>query len=215
MSVIAAFSSQQACRLTGLTTRQLSYWDNIGFFPPAYADDDRGRPFGRIYSFKDVVALRALAVLRNKYRLPLQQLRDFGRRLSQQYSEPWSALVFHIRGQQLFYDDPASGARMSASSPGQTAIPLEMRSVEDEMALEVARLRERTPDECGKIVHHRYVMSNKPVFAGTRIPVEAILSFHHAGYTVDQIIREYPNLTPADIEAAIRERHRLGTRKAG
>ncbi len=213
--MIAAFSPQQVCRLAGLTTRQLFHWDKTGFFPPAYADDVRGRPFGRIYSFKDVVALRALAVLRNKYRLPLQQLRELGIRLSKQYAEPWSELVFHMRGQQLFYDDPASGVRMSASQPGQMAIPFEMRGIEDEMALEVAKLRERSPDERGRIVRHRYVMSNKPVFAGTRIPSEAILSFHDAGYTVDQIIREYPSLTPADIEAAIRERHKLVTREAG
>jgi uncharacterized protein (DUF433 family) len=42
------------------------------------------------------------------------------------------------------------------------------------------------------------------VVAGTRIPTRAIRNFKKAGYTVDQIIAEYPDLTPRDIEAALK-----------
>jgi len=40
--------------------------------------------------------------------------------------------------------------------------------------------------------------------AGTRIPTRAIRNFKEAGYTVDQIIAEYPDLTPRDVEAALK-----------
>ena len=39
--------------------------------------------------------------------------------------------------------------------------------------------------------------------AGTRIPVHAIKSFHDHGYSVSEIIGEYPDLTSEDVEAAL------------
>lgn len=42
-----------------------------------------------------------------------------------------------------------------------------------------------------------------PVIVGTRIPARAVKSFHAAGYTVDDIRREYPDLTVEQVEAAI------------
>jgi uncharacterized protein (DUF433 family) len=47
------------------------------------------------------------------------------------------------------------------------------------------------------------VLNNTPVVAGTRVPTEAIWNFHEAGYDTDAIIREYPQITAADVRAAI------------
>lgn len=47
------------------------------------------------------------------------------------------------------------------------------------------------------------VMFGKPVIAGTRIPVEIVLRKLSAQMTVEEIIAEYPNLTPEDIYAAL------------
>ena len=75
-SVIAAFSEASVERLTGLTSAQLRYWDKTGFFAPTYADDDRRTPYSRIYSFKDVVGLRTLGLLRRQHNVSLQHLRQ-------------------------------------------------------------------------------------------------------------------------------------------
>lgn len=48
------------------------------------------------------------------------------------------------------------------------------------------------------------VMFGKPVIAGTRIPVEVILDHLGAGEPIEQVLTEYPRLTPEDIFAAIR-----------
>jgi uncharacterized protein (DUF433 family) len=48
------------------------------------------------------------------------------------------------------------------------------------------------------------VMAGKPVIAGTRIPVEKILRELGNGLSYDDILREYPRLTVADILAAQR-----------
>lgn len=46
------------------------------------------------------------------------------------------------------------------------------------------------------------VMMGKPVIAGTRITVEHILRYLAAGDSVDQILKNYPQLTADDIRAA-------------
>ena len=68
VSVIRAFSADHAVRLTGLSMRQLRYWDDTGFFRHRYASEDRRSPYGRVYSFRDIVGLRTLSVLRKRPR---------------------------------------------------------------------------------------------------------------------------------------------------
>ena len=46
------------------------------------------------------------------------------------------------------------------------------------------------------------IMMGKPVIAGTRIPVEAILRDLGAGLTPEELLRAYPQLTMEDIRAA-------------
>lgn len=46
-------------------------------------------------------------------------------------------------------------------------------------------------------------MMGKPTITGTRITVEAILDKLAAGETVDQIVSEYPRLTPEAVRSAI------------
>lgn len=202
MGTILAFTVEQASRLTGLSDRQLRYWDDTGFFNPTYSDVKR-RPYGRIYSFRDVVGLRTLAMLRNEHKVPLQELRKIGAWLKQNYDEPWASLRFYVADRAVYFDDPRDKVRRSGSNPDQTVIPIEMQRIATETEAAADKLRERTDDEIGKIVQHRYTLHNAPRIAGTRIRTEAIWNFHQAGYSTDEIIRQYPRLTADDVEAAI------------
>jgi len=47
------------------------------------------------------------------------------------------------------------------------------------------------------------VMVGKPIIRGTRIPVALILRMLGQGIPIEEILREYPRLERADIEAAI------------
>jgi hypothetical protein len=46
------------------------------------------------------------------------------------------------------------------------------------------------------VVSNPQVMMEKPVIAGTRIPVELILEKLAAGETVEQVLQAHPRLTP-------------------
>lgn len=54
---VCGFPTGQAARLTGLTRRQLAYWDKTGLFTPSLVRP-RGRGTPRVYSFLDLVQLR-------------------------------------------------------------------------------------------------------------------------------------------------------------
>lgn len=54
-----------------------------------------------------------------------------------------------------------------------------------------------------RIVSRLDIMGGEPCIEGTRIPPRAIKSFHEAGYSIPEIIAEYPDLSEAQVQAAL------------
>lgn len=54
-----------------------------------------------------------------------------------------------------------------------------------------------------RIERNPEVMLGKPVVRGTRITVELILDLLAKGETAEDVLREYPELKPEDIRAAL------------
>lgn len=48
------------------------------------------------------------------------------------------------------------------------------------------------------------ICGGEPVYEGTRVPVRVVLDALAAGETVDSLLREYPQLSREDVEAALR-----------
>jgi uncharacterized protein (DUF433 family) len=201
MAEIVAFTTEHVCRLTGLTVRQVRYWDDTGFFSPTIVHGFKKRAFGRIYSFRDLVGLRTIAVLRKK--LPLQELRRVGEWLRQTYDAPWSTLRFALAGKKVVFFDSITGVPTEARGKGQTLFNVALEPIANEMRRAAQDLTKREPEQIGKIVRNRYVVHNAWSVAGTRIPTQAIWNFHQAGYETAAILREYPRLTERDVTAAV------------
>jgi uncharacterized protein (DUF433 family) len=205
-NIISAFSADQVVKLTGLTIRQLAYWDDLEFFKPQYAADDRRSPYSRIYSFKDVVGLRTLSILKKRYKCTLPHLREVAKKLSEYSKTPWADLTLYVLKRKVHFDEPETG-RTRGVVDGQYAL-LPISSVMEDVRKDAELLRHRAPEQIGKVEKHRYVSHQAEVIAGTRIRVATILHFLEAGYSVADIIKEYPSLTEADVEAA--KRHGSG-----
>ncbi|MGH2633106.1 MAG: DUF433 domain-containing protein [Tepidiformaceae bacterium] len=197
MAALLAFTPDQVCRVTSLSRRQLRYWDATDFFRPRYSGDRRR--FARMYAFKDVVGLKTIAKLRD--RLPLQELRRIGLWLKERYDEPWSDLRFFVIGRQVLFEDGA-GYRGVAGRP-QGVLSIHLAEIAEETEQASANLLQRGPDQIGHIVRNRYVQHNAWIVDGTRIPTRAIWDFHDAGFSMADILREYPRLTSADVAAAV------------
>jgi uncharacterized protein (DUF433 family) len=206
-SVIRAFGAEHAARLAGLSQRQLSYWDQTGFFSPQYAFENRRSPYSRIYSFRDVVGLRTISILRKRYHIPLQNLRKAAEELSRYKNSPWSDLQLYVFNAEVHFREPDTGQVRGVKSAQYLNLPL--RPIIEEVAQKSNRLRERATSELGRIKRHRYVAHNAWVIAGTRIPIHAIVNLSEAGYSPEQIVAEYPTLTIKDVEAALKHAEKL------
>ncbi len=201
--VIAAFSEEQAERLTNLSVAQLRYWDRTGFIAPSYAAEDRRSAYSRIYSFRDIVALRTLGILRRQHNVPLRHLRLVAAKLSHLADGLWTKTTLYVLNRQVIFQEPGSGRFREAVS-GQFVSRIPLKKIVADAKRDIEKLRRRPDEKIGRIERSRRVSHNASVIAGTRIPTGAIRRFKEAGFTIDQIIAEYPDLTPRDVEVALK-----------
>ncbi len=202
-SVVAAFTEDQAARLTGISPRQLRYWDRTGFFVPTLAYEDRRQPYSRLYSFRDLVCLKVVSALRNEASVSLPHLREVKDKLSHLGDDLWAKTVLYVLKRRVVFHNPDSDELEEVVS-GQGILQIPLKVVSGNMAAAVQGMRGRDNSAIGKIEKHRNVAHNQAVIAGTRIPVRSIKAFADAGYTVAQIQKEYPTLTNDDVRAAIK-----------
>jgi len=200
--VISAFSEEQVERLTGLSKAQLRYWDRTVFFAPTYMDETRRAAYSGVYSFTDLLALRTLSILRNQYSVPLQHLRKVAEKLSHLESRLWTATTLYVLNKKVSFHE-AGTAQPREIVSGQYLVPIPLRKVVAATRRDVEKLRERPEESIGQVKCSRLVNHNAPVVAGTRVLTSAIRRFKEAGYTTQQIIGEYPDLTEKDVEAAL------------
>lgn len=197
---ILAFTTEEAQRLAGISTRRLQYWDETDFIRPSVAAR-RGRGSPRLYAFRDLVQLRVAVQLRD--RLSLQALRRLKAKLDT--DAPFASVRFALLpDDEVVYLGP-EGHYEAALQPGQIvlefAVPI--REIRATLERDVAKLRTRRG--AGRIERRRGVLGSKPVFAGTRIPPETVVHALDAGWSVERILDEYPDLRRADIDLVRRQ----------
>jgi uncharacterized protein (DUF433 family) len=200
-TLIAAFSEDHVERLTGLTKGQLKSWDRAGFFSPRYAYEDRHAPYSRVYSFQDVVGLRTIAVLMKDYRISLQQLRKVAQELIRRGYGHWAEVKLYVLKRQVYFRRPKSN-EVEGVWDGQLAM-VPVIDVINDVESRVQELKKRDDSQLGQVERHKHVVRNSTVVAGTRIPTAAIRRFKEAGYSIQQIVKQYPTLTVEDVQAAL------------
>ena len=76
-----AFTSKQACYLSGCTSHQLRYWDKVKLVSPSI-QSSRGKPgVPKLYSFRDIVSLKVIKTLLDNG-MSIQRVRRAWRYLS-------------------------------------------------------------------------------------------------------------------------------------
>jgi uncharacterized protein (DUF433 family) len=60
-----------------------------------------------------------------------------------------------------------------------------------------------TPNLDERIVRNPQICGGEPVFQGTRVTLRTVLASLADGDTAEAILRDFPDLKPADIQAAI------------
>lgn len=200
---LGLFSADQVCRLAKISETQLRYWYQTNVFRPERLEKAYG-PYHRVYSFRDVVGLRAIGILRNVYHVNLEDLRTVEARLKGTPDAGWSNVVFYVgEDRHVYFPDPKTGEMIAVTPTGQTSL-FRMRAVITNVEKRLVRMNRRTKKQIGHIDHHRFIMRNASVIAGTRILTSSVFELYKAGFTPERIVAEYPRLTIRDVRAAIR-----------
>lgn len=200
--VIAAFTEDQVVRLTGVSRRQLRYWATDRFFVPSIKMEDERLAELRLYSFRDLLCLKIISSLRNDSKVSFPELRKTKDRLAHLGDDMWAKTTLYVHRRKVVFDNPATGQKEEAST-GQGVLEIPLQVVSGKMEDAVRAMRQRQSESIGKIDQKRGIAQNQPVIAGTKIPVRNIQAFHKAGYSVQEIQKQYPSLDAGDIEAAI------------
>jgi DNA-binding transcriptional MerR regulator len=137
------FTAHQACKFTGCTPRQLRYWDQIGLVKPS-VQQTGGRPgVPRLYSFRDLVALRVVRSLLDGG-MSLQRVRrawDFLNRkagLDRHLSE----VKLITDGVSIFKIARRDGEILDALREGQLAFFVAIDEIASSVEADVAQFRE-------------------------------------------------------------------------
>jgi DNA-binding transcriptional MerR regulator len=137
------FTAHQACKFTGCTPRQLRYWDKIGLVEPS-VQGTGGRPgVPRLYSFRDLIALRVVRSLLDSG-MSLQRVRrawDFLNRragLERHLSE----VKLVTDGQSIFKICRRDGEVLDALREGQLAFFVAIDDIASNVRTNVTQFRE-------------------------------------------------------------------------
>jgi uncharacterized protein (DUF433 family) len=201
--VIAAFSEEHAERLTGVTKGQLRYWDQTDFFSPTFGGEEWDSSIGRVYSFRDIASLRVLNMLRNEHHVPLGHLREIATKLAENPEERWTGVRLFVFDKRVAWIEPGGSQPQEVLSGQYIVTEVLIDTIMADLKNEMRALNTRSNSDIGRIEKVRAVNHNAAVVAGTRIRVRDIMSFQKAGYTVEQILEEYPDLNEQDIRAAL------------
>lgn len=200
-NIIAALSEDHVCKVAGLTKGQLRAWDRRGFFQPEYAYDDRSAAYSRIYSFKDVVGLKTISTLRDTYKIGFKKLREVADRLKERGYDHWADTTLYVLKKDVHFRTPGTNV-VESLEDGQFAM-LAVIDVIEEVSARVTELKSRAKSSYGEVERSKFVTRNSWVVSGTRIPTAALKRYHDAGYSVAEILEEYPTLTEIDVSRAL------------
>jgi len=135
-----AFTAEQACRLTNCTHHQLRYWDRVGLVKPT-VQKSGGRPgVRRLYSFRDLVALRVVRSLLDNG-MSLQRVRrawDYLRREGGMDGH-LSEVKLVTDGQTIFRVSSDEGEILDALREGQLSFFVAIDQIAREVEEDVTR----------------------------------------------------------------------------
>lgn len=135
-----SFTAEQACRLANCTHHQLRYWDRVGLVKPSIQTSG-GRPgVRRLYSFRDLVALRVVRSLLDNG-MSLQRVRrawDYLRREGSM-EDHLADVKLVTDGKSIFAVSSDEGELMDALRQGQLAFFVAIDEIAREVEEDVTR----------------------------------------------------------------------------
>lgn len=135
------FSADSARRLTGVTYRQLDYWDKTGLVRPSVRGA-KGKGSRRIYAFQDVVELRVVSrMLASGASLPaVRKAVRYLQRHFDHVARPLAQLTLEASGRKVLVRTDESRHLVDATSGGQVVVTVPVAVIARELEQSVVEL---------------------------------------------------------------------------
>jgi uncharacterized protein (DUF433 family) len=199
---LLAVTRDTAAKIARLSLRQVDYWAKTDLVPASIEGTISSSRRVRLYSFLDVLALTVAAELKQRG-VSLQHIRQIVRHLGAcGYDHPLTQLSYATIGKQVFFQRE-DGTWEGGLQPDQIVLHevLNLQPIRERIAEGV----HRDEAQAGRTERRRGALGNKPLLAGTRIPVDTVRRYLQAGRSTSDVLEAYPDLTEADIEAVRRD----------
>jgi uncharacterized protein (DUF433 family) len=201
---LIAFTENRAAELAGVGVPTLRRWTEQGLVGASVVKHISPRNTVRLYGFDDLVGLLVLTALRDVR--SHQFLRSILVRLRREYARPLIELRFaidHQRG-EIYFQHP-DGSWEGDRRPHQVVLRQVLDLEEIRALIREKAAAPRPKSDVGVVQRQRRRVGSKPVFAGTRIPVEAVREYLNEGAGEAEILEAFPRLTRQDISVVRKE----------
>lgn len=135
------FNTNIVCKLTGLTARQIDYWDRIHFIKPSVREAS-GYGSVRLYSFTDLVQLKVAKTLKDKG-LSVQKIRKSINYLKKTFPEvekPSAEMRLITDGDTIFILTDDKEVILDTLSKGQMVMSIAIGEIIKELKGEVEKI---------------------------------------------------------------------------
>ncbi len=136
-----SFNTKTSVKLTGLTPRQIDYWDRTHFIKPSVKEAS-GYGTGRLYSFEDIVQLKVAKTLIDKG-VSLQKIRKAITYLKKNFPDikkPLAEMRFLTDGETIFVLADKKEKILDALAKGQMVFALAIGELIEELKGEVMKI---------------------------------------------------------------------------
>lgn len=194
-----ALADKRAAELAAISRQRLRYWEKTNLTTPDVERVISPRNVVRLYSLARVVELVVASELRRQG-VSLQHIRRIIEHLRERgYEAPLREVRFALSGSRVMFQH-VDGSWEDSRRPFQ-GVMWQVVDLDDIRTRIRGRLS-RSSSDAGVIEKRRKVQASKPVFRGTRVPVEAVEGYLKAGKSAREIMEAFPSLIEEDIEAA-------------
>lgn len=192
-------SRTTAARVIGISERRLLSWNDKGLVSPSLSTAFGVRVIWT-FSLEDLVQGRVVKALEAQG-MHVRHIRRIVEAVrSSVHPRPLASLSWGVAGQEIFVGYP-DGSWVGDRRPNQNVL-IDTINLEEIRGEARRSAQERRPEHIGAVESRRGALGSKEVFAGTRIPVSAVLEYLQRGASEQRILAGFPDLRPEDINFA-------------
>ena len=203
-----AYNAKTAYKLSGITYRQLDYWDRVHFIKPSISEAS-GSGTVRLYSFEDLVQLKLAGTLKEQG-LSLQKIRKAVTYLKTHLHDiagPLAGLVLITDGKGIFLLTEDRKALFEALSGGEFIMAVAVGRIIEELREKAAKIGgERRYSVAVKGKTYTVELRPHPEGGGFRVECPALPGCAVLGETMEEALEMIRGAIAGYLEAQAEDR---------